>query len=205
MGRLGRNKYREPPRVPAGQDRGSSPLPALGQLEMVRAWVNTLQARSGGDELATPKDLSTWLARQSLLPTGTPLSQADLERARQVRAGLRAVMRSHGGGELDEAAVSRLDEAVIGARAQVRFERDGTTRLELISRDFDGALGTLLAIVHAARLDDTWPALKLCHHPDCQRAFFDYTKSRNGRWCTRRCGNKIRATAHRRKKGIRGR
>jgi predicted RNA-binding Zn ribbon-like protein len=156
--------------------------------------------RAGSDELATPRDLAAWLSRNALLPAGLELSAADLDRARAARGGLRAQLAAHGGGSLDQSALRRLDEAAVGARAQVRFDRDCTSRLELISRDFDDALGTLLGLVHAASCEGKWQALKLCDHPQCGRAYFDFTKNLSGRWCTRRCGDKIRAKAHRRRR-----
>ncbi len=149
------------------------------------------------DELATPRSLGDWLSRNSLLAAGTELARADLERARDARSGLRALLAANGGRKLDDATVARLDRAAVGARAQIRFDRDGTSRFEVISRDLDDALGTLFGFVHVARSEGKWPAFKLCARPDCRRAFYDFTKSRNGRWCTRRCGDKIRAKARR--------
>ena len=97
-------------------------------------------------------------------------------------------MSVHSGGEMDEAAVVRLDQAAAGARAQVRFDRDGTPRLEPVSRDFDDALGTLLGYVHEAYCSGKWLSFKICANGECRKAFFDFTKGRTGRWCTRRCG-----------------
>ena len=149
-----------------------------------------------GDELKTPRGLSVWLSRNGLLPAGTVLTADDVTRARDARFGLRALVAAHGVYELNEEAVAGLDRAAIGARAQVRFGLEGS-RLELISRDFGDALGTLLGIVHTAEAADTWAAMKTCANPECRQAFFDYTKSLNGKWCCKRCGARMRARVHR--------
>ena len=143
------NKIRgvkEEPRRPPGLSRISSPIPAPGGLELVQAFVNT--ASPASDELRTPRGLSDWLSRNGLLPAGTELTKADLERARDARTGLRALLVTNGGGRLNNSAVARLDRATVGARAQIRFDRHGTSRFELISRDLDDALGVLLGNRH---------------------------------------------------------
>ena len=200
----GRNRgYKEEPRRPAGQSRVSSPLLAPGSLRLVQALLNTVGPQV--EELDTPGSLSDWLSRNGLLPAGTELTRSDLERIRDTRSGLRALLATHSGGTLDQASVALLNRAAVGARAHIRFDRDGTSRFELISRDLDDALGILLGFVHLARAEGKWPAFKLCGHPGCRRAFFDFTKNRNGKWCTRRCGDKIRAKAKRRAEKLGGR
>ncbi|MEM7353668.1 MAG: CGNR zinc finger domain-containing protein [Acidobacteriota bacterium] len=193
-----RKGVKEKSRTPPGESRAAGPIPAPGDLQVVQAFLNTVQFETGKDELATPRDLADWLSRNGLLPAGSELAAADLGRARDARAGLRALFTAQAG-EVDEQAMSRLDRAAAGARAQVRFDRDGTTRLEHVSRDFDDALGTLLGLVHAARCAGQWPAFKICAHSRCRNAFYDFTKSCNGKWCSRRCGDKVRAKTFRRK------
>lgn len=188
--------YKEKSRTPPGQSRDTQAMSAPGELALVQAFLNTVRFEPKGDELTTPRGLSDWLSRNGLLPAGTELSADDVARARDARFGLRALVAAHGVYELNEEAVTALDRAAIGARAQVRFGLDGS-RLELISRDFDDALGTLLGIVHAAEAAGKWPAMKTCADPECRQAFYDYTKSLNGKWCCKRCGARIRARAHR--------
>ena len=195
----GRNRgYRETPRRPPGHDRAASLDPAPGDLELVQAFLNTLRLKPKGDDLAGPRALADWLSRHGLLPAGFELDRDHVARARDARSGLRTLLAANSGANLDEGAVERLDQAAIGARAQARFDRDGSSRFELVSRDFDDALGTILGMAHAALGRDDWRAFKLCAHPECRRAFFDFTKAGNAKWCTRRCGNKARAKAWRR-------
>ncbi len=193
-----RRGVKEPARVPPGQDRIATPIPAPGGLEVVQAILNTLDVKAETDELRTPAALAALLSRHGLLASGVELGRKDLERALQVRRGLRSLLLAHSGGEADEEAVASLDRAALGARAQVRFDRDGNSRLEPAGGDFDEALGTLLGFVHEARCTGKWPSFKLCANGECRRSFFDFTKSRTGKWCTRRCGERVRARAFRR-------
>jgi hypothetical protein len=197
---------KEPSQTPPGEKRIASPIPAPGGLAEVQAFLNTVKRtkKKTTDELATPRDLSDWLSRRGLLPAGTRLTPSDLERARDTRDGLRALLLAHNGYDLDEEAVARLDRAAVGARAQVRFDRDGTSRLERVSRDFDDALGTLLGFVHAAQSAGIWPRFKACASAECRAAFYDFSKGRLGKWCTTRCGDKIRARAFRKTDKYRG-
>lgn len=192
---------KEKPQSPPGEERVTSPIPAPGGLEIVQAFLNTVDFKKGKkktDVLSTPRDLGDWLSLQGLLPSGMKLSEADLERAWDVRDGLRWLLMVNNGYDPDEEKVLKLDRAAMGARAQVRFERDGTTRLELICRDFDDALGTLLGFVYAAQSAGVWSRFKACANAECRAAFYDFSKGRLGRWCTKRCGDKIRARAFRR-------
>ena len=190
---------KEKPQTPPGHERISSPIPAPGDLEIVQAFLNTVSfGKKKTDELKSPRNLADWLSRLGLLPSGTKLTADDLTRARDVRTGLRALLLANNGYGLDEDAVERLDRAAMGARAQVRFEHDGKSRLERVSRDFDDALGTLLGAIHAAQSAGVWPRFKACAAPECRAAFYDFSKGRLGKWCTKRCGDKVRARAFRR-------
>lgn len=178
------------------KNRKRSPRTAPGELETVQAFVNTKDMKKRADELSTPRELAAWLARRKLSTASAVLTADDLDRARHAREGIRALLRANNGVELDEAAVARLDEAARGARIEVRFDRDGTVRFEAASPDFPDVLGGLLGLVAAARLRDDWPRFKACMNGGCQAAFWD--SMRTGKWCSHRCGDLMRAKAHRR-------
>jgi predicted RNA-binding Zn ribbon-like protein len=38
--------------------------------------------------------------------------------------------------------------------------------------------------------------VKRCANPTCRAFFYDTSKNHNGRWCSRRCGNRMRVAAH---------
>jgi predicted RNA-binding Zn ribbon-like protein len=175
---------------------------APGQLEIVRSFVNSVDLEDETEELGSPGELATWLAAHDLAGGETRATRADVDRAIGLREALRAVLLSHNGGPGAPAeAVSTLDKAARRARVQLRFREGAGTALEPDAGGVDGALGRLLAIVHASIADGTWSRLKACREGSCAWAFYDHTKNRSGRWCTMEvCGNRAKAQTYRRRR-----
>ena len=190
--------------MPAGQRRRrkapkpSEPRPAPGDLALVQQFVNTASAGEVPDGLATPAALGRWLIARRLLDDGVELDDAQHRRGLEVRAGLRALIVD-GGGVAAAPAVQRLEPAVTPARFALRFDDAGRpVGYRAASDGVDDALGALVAVAVASRLEGSWPQLKLCARGECGRAFFDMSQSGNGRWCVLQCGNRVRAAAYRR-------
>lgn len=177
--------------------RRSEPKEAPGNLALIQAFVNTTTPEDEGDELASPQALSRWLSRHGLLALDTELGDDDLRRAVAVREGLRAMLLANLDVELSEEKARRLERAAEGARYRLYFERGEPAGFEPASRSFDDALGGLLGIVAMARLDRSWLKLKVCARKGCRRAFYDGSKSRNGKWCISACGERVRSHAYR--------
>ncbi len=57
--------------------------------------------------------------------------------------------------------------------------------------------GAWMSILVHAHLDDTWKRLKICANPECRRTYYDVSRSFARRWCTKQCGDLIRARAYR--------
>lgn len=172
--------------------------PAPGELELVRAFVNTYDAEERREELAGPDALATWLRGHELLEAGARATAADVRRAVAVREALRAVLLHHAGLDLDPGAARALDDAARRARLGVRFDAGARVRLEPAAGGVDGALGRLLAVVARARADGTWERLKVCLADDCQWAYFDRSRNRSSVWCDMRiCGNRAKVRSYR--------
>jgi predicted RNA-binding Zn ribbon-like protein len=174
---------------------------APGELEQVRAFVNTLDGDT--EELAVPEQLRRWLVEHELAPRSVAVSPADLRRAISLRESLRGVLLAHTEGTPPppEAGLA-FDETAARARIALRFDQHGNARIEPAAGGADGALGRLLAIVHAAIAQGTWKRLKACREHTCEWAFYDHTKNRSGTWCTMEvCGNRAKARAYRERHG----
>jgi len=165
--------------------------PAPGALELVRAFVNSVDVETGDEQLSSPAALDAWLGERGLT-TGTPAaSPADLRRAVEVREALRAMLAYNNGHELDEGAVETLDVAAARAKLGPRFAAGSPPVLEPAAVGVDGALGRILAIVFGAMSDGSWERLKVCRADTCRWAFYDWTKNHSGSWCVMRvCGNR---------------
>jgi predicted RNA-binding Zn ribbon-like protein len=172
---------------------------APGELEQVRAFVNTIDIEEDREELATPDALDAWLRERGLLDGPATVGETELTRARELREALRAVLLSHTTRSAAPAQASAaLESAARRARIRLTFADDGASMLEPEAAGVEGSLGRLLAIVHAARADGTWQRLKACREHACEWAFYDHTKNRSGTWCNMAvCGNRAKARSYR--------
>lgn len=172
---------------------------APGALELVRAFVNTLDVEEGTELLADPAALGSWLRRHDLLPAEDVVGGSGLRRALAVREALRAVLVHNAGHGGDVARAGEvLDAAARRGRLRLGFLGGGEPRLVAEGRGVDRALALLLAEVDRAHAHGTWPRLKACPDERCHWAFYDHTKNRSGVWCQMgECGNRAKARAYR--------
>jgi len=172
--------------------------PAPGELEQVRAFINTWDADEDAEHLPGPAELRDWLVEQRLLAASDPVTAADHRHALEVREALRAVLLANSGLDLDPGAGPVLDDAAVRARLGVRFAGDGQVHTAPEAGGVAGAMGRLLAIVAAAQDEGTWPRLKACLADDCQWAFYDLSRNRSAVWCDMKvCGNRQKVRSYR--------
>jgi predicted RNA-binding Zn ribbon-like protein len=179
---------------------------APGELELVRAFVNSVDLEDDTDELETPGALVAWLAERGLVEAGGPAGPADLGRAIEVREALRQLLLAHhdDGGPPPPAAVEVVAAAARRSQLELRFGADGVARPEPVRDGVDGALGRLLAAVAAAQADGTWERLKACPWDTCQCAFYDHSKNKSRAWCSMAvCGNRAKVKAYRERQAAR--
>ena len=179
---------------------------APGELEHVRAFVNTADLEDGTDELDSPAALGQWLVTRRLAGGKLRASRGDLARAHTLREALRAILLAHNGEGEAASAAAVLDEVARRARLRLRFDERGDGVLEPEAGGVDGALGTIVAIIAEAIAQGTWGRLKACRWHTCEWAFYDHTKNHSGAWCAMEvCGNRAKAKAYReRRAGVQG-
>jgi predicted RNA-binding Zn ribbon-like protein len=172
---------------------------APGDLEKVRAFVNSVDIERATERLTDSAALAGWISEHNLADPDIRATRTDLRRAVNVREALRQVLLAHNDGTpAPDAARQTLDEAARRARLQLHFKSTGAAALEPEAGGVDGALGRLLAIVHGSIADGTWVRLKACREHTCEWAFYDHTKNRSGAWCNMAvCGNRAKARAYR--------
>lgn len=172
---------------------------APGELEHVRAFVNTLEPIRDADELTSARALVAWLSDRGLVSPRARADRSDLERAIEFREAIRAsLLANNAGGPIPAEACATIDQVLDWARLRPHLRADGTSVLEPDARGVDGALGRLLAIIHQSVAAGTWQRLKACQQENCQWAFYDHTKNRSRLWCSMSlCGNRAKARAFR--------
>jgi len=100
------------------------------------------------------------------------------------------------------AAVAVVHLASRGAELRIGLDELGRTRLEPVRGGVDGAVATLLGILHEARVRGDWQRLKGCR--GCGYAFFDRSKNRSASWCAMSiCGNRAKNRAYRQRRSLR--
>ena len=173
------------------QETKPAPMPLL----LVQSFVNTWDGDHGSDLLLDPAAARDWLNRAGLWSADRAPDPAELDLARGVREGIRAMLVANGGGPqptLDSlqamqafARDSRLAPHVgPGGQVSLAAEPAGQVQAGLLA---------LLLVIRDAQHDGSWQRLKACGNPDCRWAFYDRSHSRAGAWCDMAtCGNRIK-------------
>ena len=167
---------------------------ATGDIGLVQAFVNTVDLQDGPEDLTDPDTLKAWLVARRLLDASEPVSEPDLKHAIALREAIRGVVGANTGHTVYPVDVATLNQAAAKSGLHVRFGPDGRPRLEPDAFGVVGAMGRIVATLHAAMEDASWSHLKLCGSDACRWAFYDRSKNHSSRWCTMAsCGNREKA------------
>jgi predicted RNA-binding Zn ribbon-like protein len=170
-------------------------------LDLVIAFVNTLDLETGIDQLATPPGLAAWLIDKQLLEPGASIQEAQRQQAIRLREAFRALISAHNGLKADPRAAGELERAGRQGQLSVHFAADGASRLVARAQGFAAALARILIPVVESDGDGSWQRVKACRAADCRWAFYDYSRNRSGVWCDMAvCGNRTKVRAYRRRK-----
>ena len=174
---------------------------APGRLELLQRFVNTYNhdLPREWDRIGTAEKARAWLREKGLLAPGERVSGADAARLRELREAIRALAVANQGERPDGAAIAVIRDAAATASLSVELDDDGRTTLEAATRGVDGAVATLLGILHEAQLTGHWLRMKGCRQ--CGYAFFDRSKNRSAAWCAMSiCGNRTKNRAYYRRR-----
>ncbi|QXJ23386.1 ABATE domain-containing protein [Actinomadura graeca] len=187
----------ETPPVP-GEDRFSS-----------LALVNTEHLRPGGphDGLSDPAAASAWLEGRALIPPGVALDENQTTRLRDLRAASRDLFEARIDGVAPAAEALERANTVLARHPVARiieWSDEGARRVVRTRRGTEVDLALGLLAEDAARLLTGAEAAKLalCAAPKCTRLMVRTHAAR--RWCSDRCGNRVRAARHSSAEGTAG-
>jgi predicted RNA-binding Zn ribbon-like protein len=157
--------------------------PAPGSLRLVQLFVNTNDLETGPDLLPDAAALRDWFVERDLLAPDAPVTDDDHARAIALREAIRELVCAHAGLPHDPTAGEIVNAA--GERAGLRPVLDDPgTRIEPSAPGVDGALGRIVAAIHAGIAEGTWERLKACGRDICRWAFYDHSKNRSSHWCS---------------------
>jgi predicted RNA-binding Zn ribbon-like protein len=174
---------------------------APGRLGLLQRFINSYNHDfpREWDRLGTPEQAQVWLQHKRLVGPDVRISAAAAARLRELREAIRALTIANQTGQPDAAAAGIVRRASRTARLRVDVDDTGRTVLEPDTPSVDGAIATLLGILHEAQLTGQWPRLKGCRQ--CGYAFFDRSKNRSAAWCAMSiCGNRTKNRAYRRRR-----
>jgi predicted RNA-binding Zn ribbon-like protein len=175
---------------------------APGRLGLLQRFINSYNHEfpREWDRLGTPEKAQAWLRHKRLVGPEARVSAADAARLRELREAIRALTIANQDGRPDAAAAGSVRRASRRARLRVDVDDAGRTVLEPDRpAGVDGAIATLLGILHEAQLTGQWRRLKGCRQ--CGYAFFDRSKNRSAAWCAMSiCGNRTKNRAYRRRR-----
>ena len=172
---------------------------APGRLELLQRFINSHNHDfpPDWDRIGTGEKARAWLWQKRLVAPGDSVSNRDAARLRELREALRAIVIAGEGGAPEAADVVR--RASGGARLAVAVDDAGRTALEATRGGVDGAVATLLGILHEAQLTGDWSRMKACRK--CEYVFFDRSKNRSAAWCSMSiCGNRTKNRAYYRRR-----
>jgi predicted RNA-binding Zn ribbon-like protein len=174
---------------------------APGRLELLQRFINSYNHDfpSEWDRIGTTGMAHTWLQEKRLVAPGDRISEADVTRLRDLREAIRALAIANHGGQPDAEAIATIGRAAAVAQLSVAIDDAGRTTLESKARGVDGAVATLVGILHEAQVTGHWPRLKGCRQ--CGYAFFDRSKNQSAAWCAMSiCGNRKKNRAYYRRR-----
>jgi predicted RNA-binding Zn ribbon-like protein len=174
---------------------------APGRLELLQRFVNSHNHDFPGewDRIGTAQKAQAWLREKGLVAAGDRVSGADAARLRELREAIRALVVANRGGPPAPAALDVVRSAARSAQLGVAIDDGGRTVLEPARRGVDGAVATLLGILHDAQLSGDWSRMKACRQ--CEYAFYDRSKNRSAAWCAMSiCGNRTKNRAYYRRR-----
>jgi predicted RNA-binding Zn ribbon-like protein len=174
---------------------------APGRLELLQRFINSHNHDfpHEWDRIGTREKAEAWLQQKRLLAPGDGLSDAEVARLRELREALRALAIANHGGQPESAPTETIRRVTREAQLSVAIDDNGRTALAPARRGVDGAVATLLGILHEAQLTGHWSRLKGCRQ--CGYAFFDRSKNRSAAWCAMSiCGNRTKNRAYYRRR-----
>lgn len=180
--------------------------PAPGGLEILRAFVNTLDIEEGTDALAAAEDARAWVRERMAIDVG-PLSDVGHRSLLAFREALRELITTRDDGTEASAAARRtFDEVAAASPLAVTFDPGGRPRLRPVGTGVGAVIGRLLVEISAAAAAGTWDRLKICRNDACRWSYYDSSRNRSGVWCSMAiCGNRVKGRAFRRRRASTGR
>lgn len=167
----------------------TAPAPAA----VVRDFVNSFEPQTDEESWGTPAALQRWLTDHQYSAGVDVLDATSLQRARDLREGLRSVLIQHAGHEASHVAVERMRSALASVAPVTSLGTAGTELVAAGGTTFDLMVLRLVDAVRRCETAGIWDRLKACERSSCQWAYYDSSRNHSRRWCSMEgCGNVLK-------------
>lgn len=178
------------------------------RLALLYDFVNTLDQRRyiehgtphvGGDEIATAKQLETWLCEHDLLEVGRTIEPDDHLDAIALRTALRELLGLNPADRTREIAVGeQLTQVAVKFPLVVKMQVGKGLVLEAAGVSSVRNLAAVLAELQTLDYQGDLDRVKTCASEECGWIFYDRSKPASRRWCSSaRCGNRAKTKNYR--------
>jgi predicted RNA-binding Zn ribbon-like protein len=162
----------------------------------LKGLINFVNSRAGvrrPERFGTPADAAAFLSHCELGYDGGRLSSQDTARLQRMRDAIVGAIKE----PTDAGAWDTINELAATAPLRLRVASGHTATLESAhTNPTDTVIARLLDQIARAVTTGRWDRLGAC--AQCQRVFYDTTRSHTRRWCSyATCGNKANVAAYR--------
>jgi predicted RNA-binding Zn ribbon-like protein len=186
--------------------RPSEQYAAPPELALLYDFVNSLDERRfmengialvGGDEIETPRLLTSWMRARDLLHRAGHVDAREHQAALELRKALREFLLNRPE-DRPEAKKTARQLTAAGRRFPLTLTVSDNGAVALGPAPGSSALGFVLAQMIGLAETDRVARLKMCASDECRWIFFDRSKPANRHWCSSsRCGNRQKTRAYR--------
>ena len=155
------------------------------------------ESAAGGDALLDPDRFKAFCSSLEIDHTKLVVDGALLETMRDLRAAVASCLK-----EPSSKKSQALEEISAKAQIVLRVDDEGMPMLSSAAVGSASIAALFVLAIAASAGDGGWSRIRVCDAPECSRAFFDTTRSRNRRWCSMStCGNRAKVSDHRQRQG----
>jgi predicted RNA-binding Zn ribbon-like protein len=160
-------------------------------------FVNTRDLEEVTDAIATPEQLSAWLAARGVA-AGEEVDPAAHAELLRLRESLRALLRGNNGEPAAEEELAPLRSASERARYRPVLTPGGEVEIAPAGAALPAFEARLLLAVERLQSLGAWARVKACTDDECLWAFYDTTRNRSRTWCSmEECGNREKTRRYR--------